>query len=101
MKTREELVNLGLEGYKADEVMMLQEKMLEGAVAFQYRKKDGSTRNAVGTLFRDLMKMADGTMWSPKGEERPADPKWFKYFDCDAGGWRQFSVFELLAVEGR
>lgn len=100
MKTREELVNLGLEGYKADEVMLLQEKMLQGAVAFQYKKKDGSVRNAVGTLFRELMKLADGTMWAPKGEAKPEPATVIRYFDLDKGMWRCFTCTDYIAMEG-
>lgn len=98
MKQREELIALGLEGFKADEVMLLEQKMMEGAMTFQYRKKDGTIRNAVGTLSRRLMKLEDGTFWIPKGEAKPVAPQWFKYFDLDAHGWRQFDVTQLIAV---
>lgn len=98
MKQREELIQLGLEGFKADEVMLLEQKMMEGAMTFQYRKKDGTIRNAVGTLSRRLMKQEDGTLWEPKGEAKPVAPQWFKYFDLDAHGWRQFDVSQLIAV---
>ena len=100
MKKKDQLIQLGLEGFKADEVMLLEEKMLEGAMTFQYRKKDGSIRNAVGTLSRRLMKLADGTLWEPKGEPKPDVAQWFRYFDLDAQGWRQFDVTQLIAVEG-
>lgn len=98
MKNRDELIKLGLEGFKADEVMLLEQKMMEGAMTFQYRKKDGTIRNAVGTLSRRLMKQEDGTLWEPKGEARPDVPQWFKYFDLDEKGWRQFDVTKLIAV---
>lgn len=98
MKQREELITLGLEGFKADEVMLLEQKMMEGAMTFQYRKKDGTIRNAVGTLSRRLMKQEDGTLWEPKGETKPDVPQWFKYFDLDAKSWRQFDVTQLIAV---
>lgn len=71
MKTREELVQLGIEGFKADEIMLLQEKMMEQAVKFQFKKKDGSIRDALGTLCRSLMRQEDGTLWEPKGEAKP------------------------------
>ena len=60
MKTKQELINLGLPEYKADEVMLLESKMLEQAVRFQFKKKDGSTREAVGTLKREKMVQEDG-----------------------------------------
>lgn len=39
MKTKDQLVSIGLTEMKADEVMMLESKMLEQAVKFQYRKE--------------------------------------------------------------
>jgi hypothetical protein len=44
------------------------------------------------------MKQEDGTLWEPKGEAKPVAPQWFKYFDLDAHGWRQFDVSQLIAV---
>lgn len=101
MKTKDQLVSLGLTEMKADEVMYLEQKMLEGAVAFQFKKKDGTVRNAVGTLCRRLMKLADNTFWEPKGPAKPECPSIVKYFDCDKKEWRSFSVTSLIAVEGR
>ena len=100
MKTKEELIKLGIDGYKADEIMLLEKKMLEGAVCFQFRKKDGTIRNAVGTLFRELMKLADGTMWEPKGESKPEPASIIRYFDLDKKEWRCFSCTSYLAMEG-
>lgn len=100
MKTREELINLGIDGYKADQIMLLEKKMLEGAMCFQFRKKDGTIRNAIGTLCRSLMKQADGTFWEPKGVEKPCPASVVRFFDCDKMEWRCFSVGSLIAVEG-
>ena len=99
MKTREELVNLGLEGFKADEVMLLESKMMETAVRFQFKKKDNSIREALGTLRRDLMKQEAGTLWAPVGEPKPDVPTLVKYWDCEKSAWRCFNVFNLVAVE--
>ncbi len=93
-------MKLGVDGVKADEIMLLQEKMLEQAIKFQYKKKDGSVREAVGTLRRDLMVLKDGSLWAPKGDSKPEDPTKVDYFDIEAQWWRQFNVFNLLAVEG-
>lgn len=101
MKTREELVNLGLEGFKADEIMLLQEKMMEQAVKFQFRKKDGTIRDAEGTLCRELMKQEDGTIWEPKGEAKPEPATTIRFFDCVKGMWRSFTCTEFIGlVEG-
>lgn len=100
MKTKEELINLGLDGYKADEIMLLQEKMLDRAVAFQFKKKDGTIRNAIGTLCRNLMVLADNTLWEPKGESKPEPASVIRYFDCDKAQWRCFSCVDFIAMEG-
>ena len=94
------MVKLGLSEMKADEVMMLESKMLEQAVRFQFKKKDGSLREAVGTLKREKMVQPDGTLWEPVGEARPEVPTLVKYWDLTVQSWRSFNVFNLVAVEG-
>lgn len=91
---------LGLEGVKVDEVMLLESKMMENAVKFSYTKKDGSLREAVGTLDRSKMDMGDGTLWEPVGKGLPEKPEFVRYWDLQSMGWRQFNVFNLVAVEG-
>lgn len=98
MKTREELINLGIEGFKADEIMLLQEKMLEQAVKFQFKKKDGSTRDAVGTLNHDLMKQPDGTLYEFKGQSKPEPATVLGFFDTVAGAWRCFTCVNFIAM---
>lgn len=100
MKTKEAMVKLGLSEMKADEVMLLESKMLETAVRFQFRKKDGSLREAVGTLKREKMVQEDGTLWEPVGEGKPESPVYVKFWDLTVPGWRQFNIFNLVAVEG-
>lgn len=100
MKTREILVGLGLTEKKADEIMMLESRMLENAVKFQFEKKDGSLRDAVGTLDRSKMDFGDGTLWEPVGNGLPEKPEWVRYWDLKSMGWRQFNVFNLVSVEG-
>ena len=99
MKKREDLIRIGLEESKADEVMMLESKMLEAAVKFQYRKKDGTIRDAEGTLDRSKMDLGDGTLWEPVGNGLPEKPEWVRYWDLKSMGWRQFNVFNLVVVE--
>lgn len=100
MKTKDQLVKLGLDEFKADEVMLLESKMLEQAVKFSYRKKDGTTREAEGTLVREKMDLGDGTLWEPVGKGLPEKPEYVRYWDLQSMGWRQFNVFNLVAVEG-
>lgn len=105
MKTKDQLVSIGLDEFKVDEIMLLQEKMLEQAVKFQFRKKDNSIRDAVGTLNRDLMVLEDGSLWQPAPKKegakpRAVNPNTFGYFDLDRKMWRSFVMSDLIAVEG-
>lgn len=100
MKTKEAMVKLGLDEFKADEVMLLESKMMETAVRFRFTKKDGSMREALGTLKRDKMVQEDGTLWEPVGESKPESPVYVRFWDLTVPGWRQFNIFNLVAVEG-
>ena len=100
MKTKSELIGLGLTEKKADEVMMLENAMLERAVKFSFVKKDGSVRDAVGTLDRSKMVQEDGSLWEPKGAARPDVPSLLKFWDLVAHSWKCFTVSNLVAVEG-
>lgn len=98
MKTKDQLIQLGIEGFKADEVMLLQEKMLEQAVKFQFRKKDNSIRDANGTLRREEMVQEDGTLWEPVGESKPEPANVIRYWDLDAKSWRCFDVNRFIGI---
>ena len=100
MKTKDQLVSLGLTEMKADEVMLLESKMLEQAVKFSYKKKDGSVRDAEGTLDRRKMDIGDGTLWEPVGKGLPEKAEFIRYWDLGSMGWRMFDVRQLIAVEG-
>lgn len=100
MKTKEQLVSLGLTEKKADEVMMLESKMLEQAVKFQFKKKDGSIRDAIGTRKRELMVQEDGKVWEPVGAQKPECPTTLGFWDLEKKAWRCLIVSNLVAVEG-
>ena len=100
MKTKEAMVKLGLSEMKADEVMLLESEMMKRAMRFRFVKKDGTMREAVGTLQREKMVQADGTLWEPVGEGKPESPVYVKFWDLTVPGWRQFNIFNLVAVEG-
>lgn len=100
MKTKEQLVSLGLTEIKADEVMLLESKMLEQAVKFQFKKKDGTIRDAVGTRKRDLMVQEDGKVWEPVGAQKPECPTTLGFWDLEKKAWRCLIVANLVAVEG-
>ena len=98
MKTKDQLIKIGVEGFKADEIILLQSKMMEQAVKFQFKKKDGTIRTAIGTLKRSLMKQEDGTLWTPKGEEKPEPATIVRFFDVEKGAWRCFTCTDFLAT---
>lgn len=98
MKTKDQLIKLGLEEFKADKIMLLQSKMMEQAVKFQFKKKDGSIRDALGTLKRALMKQEDGSLWEPKGEGKPEPETVIRYFDLEKGMWRCFTVTDFIGL---
>lgn len=100
MRTKKQLVSLGLTEMKADEVMLLESKMLEQAVKFSFKKKDGSLRDTEGTLKRELMVQEDGTLWQPKGEAKPESAENLRYWDLVKKMWREMKVVNLVAVEG-
>ena len=54
-----------------------------GDCRFIYMKKDGSVREAHGTLCPELIPAAD----APRGLRRPA-AKVLTYYDTDRGAWR-------------
>ena len=89
MKKKEELVTFGLTEKQAEDVMLLESRMMEEAVKFRFVKKDGTVREAVGTLKRSLMKLA-------KGEARPDTVGLMKFWDCEKQSWRSFNVGSLV-----
>lgn len=98
MKTKDQLVKLGLSEQKADEVMLLESKMLEQAVKFRFVKKDGSIRDAEGTLDRSKMVMENGELWEPKGEPKPEVAENLRYWDLGKKMWREMKVLNFVAV---
>lgn len=98
MKTKEQLVNLGIEGFKADEIMLLQEKMMEKAVRFCFKKKDGSIRDANGTRKLDLMVQEDGKRYEFKTAGKPECPTTLGYWDLDKKMWRSFTLTSFIGI---
>lgn len=98
MKTKEQLVSLGLTEMKAEEVMLLESKMLEQAVRFRFTKKDNSVRDAIGTLARERMVQEDGTIWEPIGKAKPEAVSIVRFWDVEAKAWRCFDVTRFLGI---
>ena len=71
----------------------LKEMLAKGTVKFQYTKKDGSVRTAMGTLKSDLItkKPAGGVCY-------PKQVGYTPYFDVEKGWWRVFAESKLLGV---
>ena len=68
-------------------------RMKKGTVKFQYIKKDGSVRTAVGTLRSDLI-----TQKPAGGECYPRRQGYTPYFDIEKGWWRVFAESKLSGV---
>ena len=58
-------------------------------VAFSFKKKDGSIREAFGTLAKEFFN------YEPKGASRENFGV-VKYFDLEAGGFRSFKIENLI-----
>jgi hypothetical protein len=98
MKTKEQLVSLGLTEIKADEVMLLESKMLEQAVRFQFRKKSGEVRDAVGTRNLEMMIQEDGKRYEFKTAGKPECPTTMGYWDLEKKAWRSFVLTSFIGL---
>lgn len=65
----------------------------DGKVKFSYTKKDGSIRDAVGTLNIDVM----GKENEPKGTGYEIMDSNIRYYDLNSEGWRSFIVDNLIS----
>lgn len=71
----------------------LRHNMKHSIVTFSYRKKDGTTREAKGTLCESIIMDRGGEM--PKGTgETPSET--FPYWDVECEGWRCFKEAYLI-----
>ena len=64
-------------------------KMRHGIVTFTYLKKDGTIRNAIGTLKKGLLPETLGTGRKPS-------PDVLVYYDTERASWRSFRKENLL-----
>lgn len=71
----------------------LKKMLCNGTVKFQYTKKDGSVRTAVGTLKSDLI-----TKKPAGGVNYPKEAGYTTYFDLEKNWWRVFAESKLLGV---
>lgn len=85
--------NSVLAGMKALMIEQLKEKLKNGVAHFVYLKKDGSLREAFGTLNRALI----DNYINNSGESREKN-QCTAYFDIQAGGFRSFRWENIVSV---
>lgn len=71
----------------------LHEMLCKGTVKFQFTKKDGSVRTAVGTLNNSLI-----TRKPAGGENKVKDAGYTTYFDIEKDTFRCFAESKLIGV---
>lgn len=76
----------------------LKQMLREGCVEFEYTKKDGTTRIAVGTTKLDLFK--DSPNYKESKGERKVSSDIITYWDLDKDGWRSFNGNQLTHIFG-
>lgn len=73
--------------------MKLKARMADGIVEFRFRKVDGSTREAYGTLKASLLPPVNGT------ESRKKSDTVQVYYDTEKSAWRSFKKANLVTLE--
>lgn len=71
----------------------LKEKMKNGETRFTFTKKNGETREAIGTVRMDMIPEED----HPKGGYA-MPPNTYRYFDLEKYEWRSFIIENLVSV---
>ena len=75
----------------------LREKLQQGKTSFVFKKKDGSKRNAVGTLNFDLIPQEDTRFKSDEPREERDDQ--VTYYDLEKMAWRCCKTENILPIE--
>lgn len=78
-----------------DLVKYLKELLHAGKVTFWYTKKNGETREALGTLKQEIY----GEENAPKGTEKKYPDNVIRYYDLNSNGWRSFLEENLQSVD--
>jgi hypothetical protein len=71
----------------------LHDMLCKGTVKFQYTKKDGTVREALGTLNPKMV-----TVKPAGGRNIAKEAGYTTYFDVEKSGWRCFHDSKLLGV---
>lgn len=84
-----------MEDQVLDLVNGLKQELYKREVKFSYLKKDGSVREARGTLNSKVY----GKDNEPTGNGRIIPENQIRYYDLDAQGWRSFLSENLIGFE--
>lgn len=76
----------------------LREKLQQGETHFVFKKKDGSRREAVGTLSFDIIPVEDTQFKSDERREERDDQ--VTYYDLEKMAWRCCKTENILEVDG-
>lgn len=78
---------------KHDMVKALKAELHKREVSFKYYKKDGSIRDAKGTLNSEIY----GKENTPTGSIKTIPENQIRYYDTDSDGWRSFLSENLIS----
>ena len=70
----------------------LRTKLHEGTVEFQFKKKDGSIRDAVGTTLIESLSEDIRPVESTSTRVYTPNPNQIRYFDLEKNAWRSIGV---------
>ncbi len=76
----------------------LREKLQQGKTRFAFKKKDGSRRQAVGTLDFAIIPYQDTQFKSDEPREERTDQ--VTYYDLEKMAWRCCKTENILEIEG-
>ena len=68
----------------------LKESLKNGIVEFSYKKKDGTIRNAKGTINPEIVKEKNENAFASNGRTRSVPDNVQTYYDVVSDGWRTF-----------
>lgn len=75
----------------------LREKLQQGKTSFVFKKKDGSRRQAIGTLNFDIIPFEDTQFKSEEQREERQDQ--VTYYDLEKMAWRCCKTENILSIE--
>lgn len=78
-------------------VEQLNELLKKGEVKFTYKKKNGETREALGTKNFTIIEEKYGEDMLPKGGNNYSDEV-IRYFDMNSEGWRSFRKENFIDI---